>query len=247
MEGQDLSSEEEVEYEPEDFEFDQFKLSVTTISFLPITLLMKNRTKDVEISGQKLWCGSLVVVSYIMKNPSLIQNSVCIELGAGTGVVSMIANRLGAALAIATDHDERSIRNMTIDGDRNSVPILVQRFNWYDPQLDDLVEQISRKIDFAPNYVLLAGDVLYKAALLEPFFQTVSLLFQQLEQVSMILCHIPRAGVTPSMVEETCQRYHLTITPVNRELWLTDASYVYNYSPIEDIEGATLYLINQLN
>ena len=52
---------EEVEYEPEEFEIDNMKLTITTVGFLPIEQLMLNREADKEISGQKLWCGSLSV------------------------------------------------------------------------------------------------------------------------------------------------------------------------------------------
>ena len=56
-------SEEEVEYEVEEVALcTDITLLVTTVAYMPITTLMRNQGKGVEISGQKVWCGSLGVV-----------------------------------------------------------------------------------------------------------------------------------------------------------------------------------------
>lgn len=48
--------------------------------------------------------------------------------------------------------------------------------------------------------IILAGDVLYKQTLLAPFLGTVRDMLVRDGQ--MILCHVPRAGVTYNVVEQ---------------------------------------------
>ena len=63
---------EDVDYEPEDFVIGGHPLSITTVAFLPIEQLMLNREANKEISGQKLWCGSLCVIQYLLNNPDIL-------------------------------------------------------------------------------------------------------------------------------------------------------------------------------
>ena len=44
---------------------------------------MLNQSKGVEISGQKLWCGSLAVAQYIHGHHELVRDRTVLELGAG--------------------------------------------------------------------------------------------------------------------------------------------------------------------
>ena len=66
-------------------------MDITTVAYMPIEQLMANRSVEKEISGQKLWCGSLVVISYMLQNFGKIinPNSIVIELGAGTGALGI--------------------------------------------------------------------------------------------------------------------------------------------------------------
>lgn len=84
-------------------------------------------TRSEEISGQRLWEGSLLLCAYLVEHCSNSSDSSGIkkhpagarkskldltgksvlELGAGTGVVSMLAHRLGASPVIMTDGDDK--------------------------------------------------------------------------------------------------------------------------------------------
>jgi hypothetical protein len=238
---------EEVEYEPEEFRFFEHTITVTTIAYMPLTVLMNNRSKEVEISGQKLWCGSLVVMSYLLKHPELVSGTSTIELGAGTGVLSMLAKKAGAEFAIATDHDIRSINHMREDCARNDVDIAILTMDWYRPDFSEIQTLISQD----KKVVLLAGDVLYKAVLLDPFFDTVSQLFEQYQTngqhpVSLYLCHVPRAGITHEMVVEKAISMGLLIHAYDQSEWLNDTPFIREYSPEEDIVKARLYCITKL-
>lgn len=68
---------DDTEYELETFEVGGFSLQLTTVAYLPITSLLRNHSKNVEISGQKLWCGSLGVLQHVLNNCYCSKGKVC--------------------------------------------------------------------------------------------------------------------------------------------------------------------------
>jgi len=66
---------EETEYELEAFEIGGFSLQLTTVAYLPITSLLRNHSRSVEISGQKLWCGSLGVLQHVLNSKGMVSSS----------------------------------------------------------------------------------------------------------------------------------------------------------------------------
>jgi len=81
------SEEEEdtVVFEEEEFQVGSHRFVVTTIAYMPIEVLMNMNDKKVEISGQKLWCGSLGVIEYLqnIECSSFVEGATVVELGAG--------------------------------------------------------------------------------------------------------------------------------------------------------------------
>lgn len=55
--------------------------------------------------GSTVWDAALVMCAFLESEPgrSMIRDAKCIELGSGTGIVSIVASTLGAESAIATD------------------------------------------------------------------------------------------------------------------------------------------------
>lgn len=232
-------SEDEVEYELEDFVLGPYKLSVTTVAYLPITKLLANQSKNVEISGQKLWCGSLCLINHFLSNASSTHNALCIELGAGTGVVSMILKKLGARTCIATDHDQISLDHMKDDFKLNDVDVKVERLDWYNPNIDSISSAGSMSFN---NVHFVAGDVLYKHALLEPFFATICLLFKSFSGATLTLCHVPRAGVDHETVVQAAEGVGLKVSVLTG--WDMDPQ-LSTYCPEEDLVRARIYQIVQ--
>lgn len=199
-------SDVEVEYELEEFQLAEYKVNVTTIAYMPITILMKNREKETEISGQKLWCGSICLINQLLAEKSIVRNNHVIELGAGTGVLSMICHKIGSNKIFATDHDPRSLQHMTDDLKRNGTDsIHVTKLDWFQNDLGEIRNNIG-SLDENEKVIVLAGDVLYKNALLDPFFQTVQNIFNTFpDKCELYLCHVPRAGVDQCHVVEKAQ------------------------------------------
>ncbi len=249
-------SESEVEYEPEIFQIGPHKIELTTIAYMPIEKLAKNQSNGVEISGQKLWCGSLVVIEYLLNNPDFVRGKVTIELGAVTGLLGMICSLLGSKQVFLTDHDQKSITHMQNDIKTNQLNYCdVAYMNWHE------VESIESSLkdwlaDTAHNESILrivAGDVLYKASLLQPFFETVQKLFSLfvqgqndgafIHQIEMLLCHVPRAGNDHQHVVAKAIEFNFKINEISSDLW--KKGVCTELSPEEDYSRAKLYRINQ--
>ncbi len=226
-----------MEYEPEVFEIGGNVFTITTIACLPIAQLMNNHSKDVEISGQKLWCGSLGIIQYLLNNKELVNNSVVVELGAGTGVLGMVCKKLGASKVILTDHDEKSLQHMQMDLVTNDITAEVVPVNWYNVLDLDLGLNTNDELPLR----VVAGDVLYKAALLDPFFKTVKTLFSQRQDSLLLLCHVPRAGVDQADVVRKAQSEGLSVQEIPAETW--NSGEVFQYCPEEDLVRARVYCI----
>ena len=77
-------------------------------------LSFKQKLGREEISGQRLWEGSLLLCAYLVqactkrgKEKLDLKGKAVLELGAGTGLVSMLAHSLGAAPVVMTDGDDK--------------------------------------------------------------------------------------------------------------------------------------------
>lgn len=239
----DHDVQEDVDYDLEDFNVGPYKFVVTTIAFMPIEVLMAMGEKKVEISGQKLWCGSLGVIEYLLDHPVFVKDKIVLELGAGTGVLGMLCNRLGASKVVLTDNDPRSITHMTADVPRNNIDATVCSLDWFQPpSQDELVAMVGgRAATDAGAVRVVAGDVLYKRELLEPFMNTTKAVLTAFSGSEMILCHVPRAGIEQKDVVALAADKGLTVTEMNAELWRKGSCT--EYSPEEDYSRARLYTL----
>ena len=183
----------ETEFELETVEVGPYAFEITTVAHLPIELLMFNHAKGVVISGQKVWCGSLSVAQYLLNNKHLVVDHVVVELGAGTGILGMLCEKLGCQHAFLTDNDPQSLLHMHEDCPRNEiVHASVNPLDWFNPDINSL--QLQPLLE-SSKLVVVAGDVLYKHALIAPFFSTVCQLLRLKPESCMYLCHVPRAGM----------------------------------------------------
>jgi predicted nicotinamide N-methyase len=231
------SDEEEVEYEEELFDIREYLFRITTVSFMPLAKLMAMRENHVEISGQKLWCGSLVVMEYLLDHSDFIRNCNIIELGAGTGCIGMLCRKLGCEKVWLTDHDNRSLTHMNQDILTNGIEAEVVKLNWFD---FDMSSHASDPFFLEKDMVVVAGDVLYKNDLLEPFFGVVRSILQ-LPNSKMLLCHVPRAGVEQDTVKAAAFAHGLDVEEVDESEWKKGVCLTYSIP--EDYDRARLYVI----
>ena len=127
---------DEIEYDLEEFNIGPYTFKVTTIGFMPLEVLsaLSNRQDGAskEVSGQKLWCGSLGVVEYLLGQPDFVREKIVLELGAGTGVLGMLCEKLGASKVILTDNDRRSLIHMESDIPLNNCGACVCSLDWFE-------------------------------------------------------------------------------------------------------------------
>eukprot|EP01041_Mallomonas_annulata_P003870 gene3870-7720_t len=232
----DSDSDDNVEYEKEEFIIRDFTFQVTTVSFLPITKLMALQQSQSEISGQKLWCGSISVIEYLLDNPNIVLGKSVIELGAGTGVLGMLCRKIGAKIVYLTDHDERSLDHMKQDIQDNNIDAEIIRLDWFNPNMSFIDLSISSPD--IENVRIVAGDVLYKSALVIPFLTLVKQLLVH-KNSFLLLCHVPRAGVEHAHVVQACGDLGLDIITIATDEWRKGACL--QHCPPEDYNRAQLY------
>jgi predicted nicotinamide N-methyase len=182
-------AEEQLEYEEEHFEIGPYGFFIRCISFLPIELLLQLERSREEISGRRVWAGSLVLCAYMLENPQEIAGHAVVELGAGTGIAGFLAEKLGARRVCCTDHDVRCLELLGYNVSTNRSEVVVERVNWFDESPAAIVQSAIGELPTR----LIAADVLYKRGLLVPFFRTCRRLLEP--GGKLLLCHIPRAGV----------------------------------------------------
>jgi hypothetical protein len=110
--------------------------------------------------------------------------------------------------------------------------------------------------------MVVAGDVVYKQMLLDPFFTTMHILLglshpTATEPAVAYLCHVPRAGVTHDLVVEAARGKNLFVEEVDIMDVCSDSdrlgceasseSCCLRYCPREELERAKLYRITRLD
>ena len=179
---------------------------------------------------------------YLLGDRGFVEDCLVVEMGAGTGVLGMVCRRLGARRVVLTDNDEVSLRHMSADAARNGFSVeevCVAALDWFGSSAEQCVAEEGG--GGAPLLRVVAGDVLYKGVLLEPFMKTARRLLSAGRGGEMLLCHVPRAGVTHDSVAQAAVAAGLVLLEVPPESWRKGA--VLAHCPEEDVQSAKLYRI----
>jgi hypothetical protein len=192
-----------------------------------------------------VWCGSLGIAEYLLGKPETVTGKTVIELGAGTGILGMLTKRMGAKKVLLTDHDQRSLDHMEVDCARNAVEAEVVKLDWFNPILPLSTEGDRDGED--GGVVVIAGDVIYKSALVQPFMVTVSLLLHTYQErgarAEFYLCHIPRGGprVEYAHVEEAATAHDLLWEIIPEEAWKRGSCLDRDVVPADDVNRARVF------
>ena len=179
-----------------------------------------------------------------MSNINVLKDKIVIELGAGTGLLGMVCHNLGANQVILTDNDQKSLTHMKIDCESNNIFASVLHLDWFSPDITQLSSLILNNDGGDKEVVIVAGDVLYKSILINPFFDTVKKLFQNYKVQSMYLCHIPRADVDHSAVLQAIHSIGLQVEVIDVDLWRKGCCL--ENAPAEDFMRAQLFNLSEL-
>jgi predicted nicotinamide N-methyase len=213
----DMRMEDELDYEVHELEMEGVKLRIKTAEELgPLDaaiLMLQLESEKKELSGQFMWEGSRIVCSYIQAHKELVAGKTVLELGAGTGLVSIVAKLVCKAEKVtATDGDKVAMRIIRENLAMNAAAVDAELLRWGEPiQMAD-VERCD---------VIVAGDVIYKEELPPLFFQTVKDVLGAKDCSKprvLYLCHIPRGGVTHEHVQSVATATGLEIVTLSFDL-----------------------------
>ncbi|POM63678.1 FAM86A protein [Phytophthora palmivora] len=240
-----------VEYETKRVVVGDLEVQVFQMEELPVAaslfMLAEMDANVTEISGTRLWTGSHFLSRYLWRHPELVQGKRVLELGAGTGICSIVSSKLGAVKCLATDGDEEVVDLLTKNVQVNEVESVVtaRSLFWGDKlSAQMLLKEFPDALDVD---IVLAGDVLYKSELLPLLFDTVTqvLTLDDAERV-FVLCHIPRADVTHDLVQKQITDSGLKFEEVKLPVEdVADAAAELEECPVEDVERAKLYYITK--
>ena len=148
---------------------------------------------SVDQVGWDIWeSATEALCRCIAAKPQLVQNRFVIELGAGVGVVSILAAKLGASLVLCTDYDSVALSLAARNSELNSVndTCRFENFDWN-----------SSKFPFplsgdGSRTVLLGSDLMYSSACANKLRKAIALILSQQPAAIMLLSHEIRHSVT---------------------------------------------------
>ncbi|XP_067859270.1 methyltransferase-like protein 22 isoform X2 [Heptranchias perlo] len=173
-----------------------------------------------EDVGKQVWRGAFLLADYILNNSYLFRGCTVLELGAGTGMTSIVMATI-AKIVYCTDVgvdllnmcERNIIANKHIYGPAGS-EIKVRELDWLRDELCTDTksqycwseEEISQLYDHTD--VLLAADVFYDDDLTDAFFQTVYRILSNLRHPSTIYFSVEkRLNFTLRKMDVTCDAY----------------------------------------
>jgi hypothetical protein len=235
--------EEELEYEVEACSITkEIMLHICTVVPPPIEYLTKLHGKEEEISGRRVWSGSLLLSLFFCSNDSFLylqrdrsNQSRLLELGSGTGILGMTLSTLitSPSAICMTDGDaeavhliHQNLQHNHIDRKKCDATFLL----WGEAKVSENPSEFDQWCKqkwpslFANEVVtfdaILAGDVLYKPKLIPQLFATVRRYLSRPHGV-FFLCHIPRNNVYHSLVLDGAHRAGLKIQNQWRDILST--------------------------
>ncbi|XP_072124845.1 methyltransferase-like protein 22 isoform X2 [Mobula birostris] len=154
-----------------------------------------------EDVGKQVWRGAFLLADHILNNPYLFKNHTVLELGAGTGMTSIVMATVAKTI-YCTDVGEdllnmcerNVIANKHIYGTTDKSP-----YCWSEEEIAQLYDQTD---------VLLAADVFYDDDLTDAFFQTIYRILSNLRNPSTVYLSVEkRLNFTLRKMDVTCDAY----------------------------------------
>ncbi|CAG0880720.1 unnamed protein product [Darwinula stevensoni] len=147
-----------------------------------ISVRQSTRTPLARV-GEQVWRGALYLADFLVSRGEALTDGVLLELGAGTGLTSVVAAALGARHVVATDVDVGTILEQcraNVEGNSSLLrgEIEVLGLDWTRPVEDQISlwpKDTREKLDSLR--FIIAADVVYHNELTEAFMGTVTALF----------------------------------------------------------------------
>ncbi|CCG83883.1 protein of unknown function [Taphrina deformans PYCC 5710] len=116
-------------------------------------------------TGHKTWEAALALGDLLLAQPELLASQSVLELGAGTGFLSLLSSKLGASHVVSTDGSERMVELMqsNVTTNREQDKISCKKL-WFGE---------GNELEMMPFDVILGADVTYDESVLESLCKTL--------------------------------------------------------------------------
>ncbi|XP_035574018.1 methyltransferase-like protein 22 isoform X4 [Canis lupus familiaris] len=175
-----------------------------------------------EDVGKQVWRGALLLADYILFQRDLFQGRTVLELGAGTGLASIIAATV-ARTVYCTGSVVKVKELDWLQDDLCTDPEVP--FSWSQEDVSDL---------YSHTTILLAAEVFYDDDLTDALFKTLSRLAHKLKNAcTAILSVEKRLNFTLRHLDVTCEAYDHFRSWLQRLERLADGQLRFVVEPVE--------------
>jgi 2-polyprenyl-3-methyl-5-hydroxy-6-metoxy-1,4-benzoquinol methylase len=129
-------------------------------------IVLHGKTQCTNSTGLSVWLGAEIMAEYLARNPATVRGKSVLELGAGLGLCSLIAHRLGAARVISTDGDINVLKKLRTNVGNSGIEACPQLIWGKD------LQQFEET--FGKFQVIIATDCGYISRSIRPMWRTVS-------------------------------------------------------------------------
>ncbi|XP_048408266.1 methyltransferase-like protein 22 [Stegostoma tigrinum] len=201
----------------EEFSSEEYEEDCSICNEIRIEHTMDTTLEDV---GKQVWRGAFLLADYILNNSYLFRDCTVLELGAGTGLTSIVMATVAKTI-YCTDVGEDLLnmceRNIIVNKniyEAAGSEIKVRELDWLRDELCTDTknpycwseEEIAHLYDHTD--VLLAADVFYDDDLTDGFFQTIYRILSNLKNPSTIYLSVEkRLNFTLRKMDVTCDAY----------------------------------------
>lgn len=167
--------------------------------------------------GKQIWRGAFLLADFILSDPARFAGATVVELGAGTGVSSVVmataAERVYST-DVGTDLLSMCSNNVALNAHLTSGEVVVRHLDWLqtelrtDPELDFSWTQEELEDMYGSTSVIMAADVCYDDEATEALFQTLSRLCSRFGRLCSIFISIEkRLNFSLRHLDVACEAY----------------------------------------
>nr|XP_033818527.1 methyltransferase-like protein 22 isoform X2 [Geotrypetes seraphini] len=181
-----------------------------------------------EDVGKQIWRGAFLLADYLLWKRDLFRNCTALELGAGTGLPSIIMATV-AKTVYCTDVGEDLLdmceRNITLNKHLRNLSDPGTSYSWSEEEIADLYDSTS---------VILAADVFYDDDLTDAAFRTFYRIVHNLKNPCTVYLSIERRlNFTLRHMDISCDAYNHFRKCLHDLENITDGKMTFSAEPIK--------------